>query len=286
MMRQSVAGIAAAMARWPRSPWARSATVAATIPPIRAITLVKPKTAPPDEESAEPRRPHPLPFAAAASQPRPSEPKPLEPRPRATAVRLAAEVERLATELAATRDRLRELEARIDIDPLTDTLNRRGFEREFKRAFAHAKRYGMNASLIYLDLDAFKPVNDRHGHAAGDAMLRAIAATLMRHVRASDVVARIGGDEFAVLLFNLSGAAALAKADELEAAICATAVRFGGATLAVGASAGVAAVEAVDTAAAVLSRADAAMYARKAQRKRVQEKWVPVFRPDARQNKR
>jgi diguanylate cyclase (GGDEF)-like protein len=114
-------------------------------------------------------------------------------------MRLAAEVERLERELAAARMHLAELETRADIDPLTDILNRRGFERELKRSLAHAKRYGSSAALLYLDLDGFKIVNDRHGHAAGDAVLKAVAAVLARHVRSSDVVARLGGDEFAVL---------------------------------------------------------------------------------------
>ena len=93
-------------------------------------------------------------------------------------MRLAAEVERLAAELEASRARIAELEARIDVDPLTETLNRRGFERELKRSLAYVKRYGASAALIYLDLDEFKPVNDRHGHAAGDAVLKAVAAAL------------------------------------------------------------------------------------------------------------
>lgn len=178
--------------------------------------------------------------------------------------RLTAEVERLAAELEASRKRIHELEARIDIDPLTETLNRRGFERELKRSLAYVKRYAVNAALIYLDLDGFKPVNDRHGHAAGDTVLKAIAAVLIRHVRASDVVARIGGDEFVILLWNLSEADAVAKAAALEAAVYATPVRRGASTLVVGASAGVALIGPLDTPAEVLARADAAMYARKA----------------------
>jgi diguanylate cyclase (GGDEF)-like protein len=182
-------------------------------------------------------------------------------------MRLAAEVDALAAKLEASRARIAELEARVDIDPLTDTLNRRGFERELHRSLAYVKRYGTSAALLYLDLDGFKPVNDRHGHAAGDAVLKAIAAALLSHVRASDMVARIGGDEFAVLLWNVNGPVAAAKAGVLEAAVYATPVRWHSSTLAVGASAGVALLGALDTPAEVLARADAAMYARKAERR-------------------
>ncbi len=93
-------------------------------------------------------------------------------------LRLAAEVDALAAQLEASRARINELEARVDIDPLTEIRNRRGFERELKRSLAYVKRYGTSAALVYIDLDGFKPVNDRHGHAAGDAVLKAIAGAL------------------------------------------------------------------------------------------------------------
>ncbi len=185
---------------------------------------------------------------------------------RSAGARLAAEVELLSAELAQSRARIVELEAKVEIDPLTELLNRRGFERELKRSIAYVKRYGASAALIFLDLDAFKPVNDRHGHAAGDAVLKAAAATLVRHVRASDAVARLGGDEFVVLLWNLTGPAAAAKAAALERAIFATEVRWGSSTLVVGASSGVALIGALDTPAELLARADSAMYARKCDR--------------------
>jgi diguanylate cyclase (GGDEF)-like protein len=193
--------------------------------------------------------------------------RPQRPPSRAIVMRLAAEVDALAAQLQDSRARILELEARVDVDPLTDTLNRRGFARELKRSLAYVKRYGTSAALIYVDLDGFKPVNDRHGHGAGDAVLKAVAAALVRNVRASDVVARIGGDEFVVLLWNVGGSAAAAKAAALESAVYATPVRWGASTLAVGASAGVALLGPLDASAAVLERADAAMYARKAERK-------------------
>jgi diguanylate cyclase (GGDEF)-like protein len=189
------------------------------------------------------------------------------PPSRAVIMRLAAEVDALAAQLQDSRARILDLEARVDVDPLTDVLNRRGFERELKRSLAYVKRYGTSAALIYIDLDGFKPVNDRHGHGAGDAVLKAIAAALVRNVRASDVVARIGGDEFAVLLWNVNGANAAAKAGALEAAAYGTPVRWNSSTLVVGASAGVVLLGALDSPSDVIARADAAMYARKDERK-------------------
>ena len=165
------------------------------------------------------------------------------------------------------RARIAELETHAESDPLTAIMNRRGFERELRRAAAHVRRYGGNAALVYLDLDGFKPVNDRHGHAAGDAVLKAVAAVLLGSVRASDMAARIGGDEFAVLLWNLTDEAARNKADAIELTIAAMAVPWGGETLAVGARAGIAVLAADTDLVDLVARADAAMYARKRERK-------------------
>ena len=162
---------------------------------------------------------------------------------------------------------MKELEASADTDPLTGIFNRRGFDRELKRSLAYVKRYWTRAALIYVDLDGFKPVNDRHGHAAGDAMLKAVAATLTGSVRASDTVARLGGDEFGLILWNLSEADAAAKAWALEAAVGEATVEWEGATLSVGASIGFAMLGPSDELADVLAKADHAMYARKAARK-------------------
>ena len=114
---------------------------------------------------------------------------------------LLAEIERLKREVAVARARIGELEARADIDPMLDILNRRGFERELKRAIAYVKRYGTQAALLFVDLDGFKAVNDHHGHGAGDALLKAVTRELVVRVRASDVVGRLGGDEFGVVIW-------------------------------------------------------------------------------------
>ena len=187
--------------------------------------------------------------------------------PAVTSATLLAEIERLKTDIARAQRTIVELEARADIDPLLDILNRRGFERELKRSLAFLQRYKGEAALLFIDLDGFKAVNDRHGHAAGDALLKAVARALTGHVRASDVVGRLGGDEFGVLLWNLAQPQAAAKARELEQLIAAVSFAHGAARLAVGASAGVAPLAADATPAQVIDAADRAMYARKRERR-------------------
>jgi diguanylate cyclase (GGDEF)-like protein len=180
---------------------------------------------------------------------------------------LQAEVVRLRAELARAERRIAELEARADIDPLLGIPNRRGFERELARSLAYVKRYGTPAALIYIDLDGFKAVNDRHGHAAGDHLLKAVAAAIVRHLRASDVVGRLGGDELGVLLWNAAPAQAKTKARDLERLIAATELSHAGGRLGVGASAGCVPLSPEQDCAANIDAADRAMYARKRERR-------------------
>jgi diguanylate cyclase (GGDEF)-like protein len=215
--------------------------------------------------------------APALSRAQPDERQPVrrDPLPTAPPARsipselavLLGEIERLQSALKAEQARVKELEASADTDPLTQVFNRRGFDRELKRSLAYVQRYWTRAALIYVDLDGFKPVNDQHGHAAGDAVLAAVAAVLVRNVRASDTVARLGGDEFGLILWNRSEADAAAKAWALEAAVGEASVEWDGGALAVGASIGFAMLGPSDELAEVLARADHAMYARKAARK-------------------
>ena len=181
----------------------------------------------------------------------------------APAALLLAEIERLKSELSRAERKVSELELRADVDPLLDILNRRGFERELKRSLAYLQRYQGEAALLFIDLDGFKAVNDQHGHAAGDVLLKAVARELVGHVRASDVVARLGGDEFGVLLWNLGAPLAAAKARELEKLIEAVSVAHGEARLAVGGSAGLVPLAVGATPEQMIDAADQAMYARK-----------------------
>jgi diguanylate cyclase (GGDEF)-like protein len=106
-------------------------------------------------------------------------------------------------------------------------------------------------------------VNDRHGHAAGDALLKRVARALTARMRASDVVARLGGDEFVMLLWNLNEANALARARDFEMLVAEAATGEGAPRLEVGASAGVARLDSTLTVAQAIDAADRAMYMRK-----------------------
>ncbi len=180
---------------------------------------------------------------------------------------LRADIRRLRADLAEAQKRIAELEARADVDPLLDILNRRGFDRELSRAISHVGRYDTPAALMFVDLDGFKAVNDRHGHAAGDALLKAVAGELTAHVRASDVVGRLGGDEFGVLMWHIAPPLANARSLALERLIERVTVSHSSAALSVGASAGIVPLSAGVSPAALIDAADRAMYARKRERR-------------------
>lgn len=185
----------------------------------------------------------------------------------ATPADARATIRRLKAQLSRAQARIEELQASADTDFLLDIPNRRGFERELRRAIAYIKRYQAGGALIVLDVDRLKPINDTFGHAAGDQVLKAIAATLQGEVRSSDMVGRLGGDEFALLLWNLSETDARAKAAALEEMIDRLTFVFRGRIVTAGASAGVAVLDSHSEAGRVLETADSAMYVRKAQRR-------------------
>jgi diguanylate cyclase (GGDEF)-like protein len=155
------------------------------------------------------------------------------------------------------------LTALADHDALTPVLNRRAFVRELGRAMAFSRRYGSPAALLYLDLDGFKQVNDAHGHLAGDAALKRVAELLVANVRESDMVGRMGGDEFAVLLQQADLDSARTKAVSLADVIDADPFEFNGARIQLGGSFGVRAFDNQESAEAWLGEADAAMFVRK-----------------------
>ncbi|WP_373487730.1 GGDEF domain-containing protein [Blastomonas sp.] len=156
--------------------------------------------------------------------------------------------------------RITTLEEEICRDTLTPLFNRRHFEKAVAVCIAHCERYDSRAALLFVDVDDLKLINDSYGHAAGDEALRAIADVLLANVRTTDVVARIGGDEFAVLLGAISEADILTKISDLRTAIAACRPGFGGDEPCLSASFGHAFIHPGDQAAKVLEHADRAMY--------------------------
>ncbi|GIX21279.1 MAG: hypothetical protein KatS3mg121_0062 [Gammaproteobacteria bacterium] len=147
-------------------------------------------------------------------------------------------------------------------DPLTLLANREQFETDLRKALANAKRHGYMIALLFIDLDRFKPVNDRYGHQAGDEVLQAVAERLKRNLREGDYVGRLGGDEFAVLLNvvrDLPSAGMVAA--KLIDVLAAPYTLSNGETVSIGASIGVACFpDHGDDPAALMHRADMAMY--------------------------
>lgn len=148
-----------------------------------------------------------------------------------------------------------------DHDTLTGLLGRRRLFEQMQMAIARSRRYKTAFALMYLDLDHFKPINDEHGHEAGDLVLREIAGRLMACVREVDIVARLGGDEFAILLDQLkSRADAVAVAEKLITSVNKPIV-IHGQKHQVGCSIGIAIYpNDAEQADALLARADEAMY--------------------------
>jgi diguanylate cyclase (GGDEF)-like protein len=185
------------------------------------------------------------------------------PRVRDAIMNLMGEVDALRRELTQTRARLDEVEKSADQDPLLPLLNRKAFVRELMRYIAFTGRYNTPASLIYFDMNLLKKVNDNHGHAAGDAVLKNFSDVLLAHVRDSDCVARLGGDEFAVLLSHADQDQALKKADLLAAALKEKPAMWNGKAIPVSFAYGAFELKAGDTVEIAMARADEAMYAQK-----------------------
>jgi diguanylate cyclase (GGDEF)-like protein/PAS domain S-box-containing protein len=157
-------------------------------------------------------------------------------------------------------------------DPLTGLPNRRAFLERLESALRGARERGEHHAVAFMDLDHFKLVNDRFGHAAGDRVLVEIARVMGRAVRAVDVLARLGGDEFVLLLANCRLADAERVTEKVRAAVCAHRVAHAGEQLGVGISIGLARIDAAaGSADEVIAAADAACYAAKELRHRGRE---------------
>lgn len=178
----------------------------------------------------------------------------------AIGAQVAAALQRRMLEHDLEAERAR-YELLAGLDPLTEVPNRRLFQDRLEQALARARRRSGHVALLFLDLDGFKEVNDRHGHEMGDRVLRRVAARLVGAVRTEDTVARLGGDEFGVLLADVRGSDdAAAVARKLLAALRLP-IAANGARVRLGASVGIALFPEHGAAAdGLLRAADDAMY--------------------------
>lgn len=187
----------------------------------------------------------------------------LTPKVRDALMSLMAEVEQMRKELSAARERLATLERLADRDPLIPVPNRRAFVRELTRSMAHNDRYGSTSSVVYVDLNDFKEINDTHGHAAGDEALRHVATLLERNIRESDTVGRLGGDEFGIILDETDGERAREKAESLSATIMETPLEYNGRQIPIRVAIGVYTFSGSEDVGHALAAADRDMYANK-----------------------
>lgn len=149
-------------------------------------------------------------------------------------------------------------------DELTGLSNRRRFMEALTQEFSRGGRYGHALSLCMLDIDHFKAVNDRYGHDAGDEVLRRFSQLMQKHLRETDLAARIGGEEFAILLPYAGEEEAVFVAERIRRAVSELQIRFGDETLALTVSAGIAVMDSPEAApsqaSGLLTRADQALY--------------------------
>ncbi len=158
----------------------------------------------------------------------------------------------------------RELSWQASHDPLTRLYNRREFERRLEIAFEQSKQEGRVHTLLYIDLDQFKLINDTCGHIAGDQLLMQLAAQLQLQVRENDTLARLGGDEFGVLLQNCDASQALRLAEVLRSTVNKLNFLWEGKSFRVGSSIGIVEInEYTEDAVQIMSNADVACYAAK-----------------------
>lgn len=204
--------------------------------------------------------------------------KPFEPRELLARVRVHLRSHILQEELEEANRLLQVLSC---TDGLTGVFNRRHFDNELDAQLSRSRRYKFPLSLVLVDVDHFKRVNDEHGHPAGDKVLRAIAGTLQSMVRKADVVARYGGEELALVLANTGEDGAAILAERVRAAVAGLEVVDDRATIRCTVSAGMATSQPGDPldTSKLLHRADVALYtAKRTGRDRVVA-WSPAFEP-------
>lgn len=162
--------------------------------------------------------------------------------------------------LAAQRQQIEALRTAVRIDGLTQLANRAYFDEKLSEMIKLRRRYDEPFSLMMIDLDNFKEINDSHGHPSGDRILKGVAFKIKETLRGSDFLARFGGDEFAVILIKTGGRAAADVAWKLCSALRESRFLLDATTISTTLSIGVAEADASDTEESLLKRADEALY--------------------------
>lgn len=162
--------------------------------------------------------------------------------------------------IAQQRERIDHLESLSITDPLTGLLNRRGFQEAMRLSLSNSRRHLETGMLAYIDLDNFKQVNDEFGHDVGDEVLKQVAAMLHKNCRRTDYVARIGGDEFAILFVRAEQVPTRARAVDVRRALNPMTVMAGTLRLDITASFGLEQYGPTTTSKELLRRADRSMY--------------------------
>ncbi|NVJ70254.1 MAG: GGDEF domain-containing protein [Alphaproteobacteria bacterium] len=190
-------------------------------------------------------------------------PEEMTPRVQQAIMSLMQEVDSLRRELDATNRRLREMEDMADTDALLPIPNRRAFVRELNRMISFAERYGTPSTLMFIDLNDMKQINDQYGHEAGDKALFHVARTLVDNVRGTDVIGRLGGDEFGVILAQADEQVGADKAASLAQIIADNPLVIGGETIKMSLAFGTYTFRQGDEPHDALDKADKAMYENK-----------------------
>ncbi|MCL6683559.1 GGDEF domain-containing protein [Sphingomonas alba] len=176
---------------------------------------------------------------------------------------LVAEISRLRAEVARLESRVEELDRLANMDSLVPVANRRGLVASLDRMIARQERHGTPSALLFVDVDGLKALNDAFGHSAGDAALIHLTEMMVASVRQTDMVARIGGDEFAILLDHADEKSAEETAARLADQVADCEFCFGGKCLPLSIAIGFTVLQTGDSPASVLDRADEAMYREK-----------------------
>lgn len=192
---------------------------------------------------------------------------------------LERELATLKREIALLRIANAELERVVVRDTLTPLFNRRYFITCVNDRIGRCARYEARAIVMFVDVDNMKGINDVYGHSAGDYVLMHVAQMLVGSIRATDVAARIGGDEFALILDEMTEAQAEKKMAALDRRLRETSCHFGDTQLPVSASFGFTAVRPADSDITLMDRADEAMYEIKRARRALPEAIVVVSDP-------